>query len=192
MTVNPHIASIGRRTFWDPHTVLVVGAGPIGLLGALIAVQHGGEVHVLDRVASGPKPALVNELGATYHTGTVADIGLRPDIVLECTGVVGLVQQSIACVSPGGIVCLTGVGPADAAAGSAAALATEAVLKNLVVFGSVNANRRHYYRAAKALAAADRGWLAKLITRRVDLNNVPDGLQRATEDIKVIVEMTRS
>ena len=65
------------------------------------------------------------------------------------------------------------------------------VLKNLVVFGSVNANRRHYYRAAKALAAADRGWLAKLITRRVDLNNVPDGLQRATEDIKVIVEMTR-
>ena len=81
-----HIASIGRRTFWDPQTVLVVGAGPIGLLGALIAVQHGGEVHVLDRVASGPKPALVNELGATYHTGTVADIGLRPDIVLECTG----------------------------------------------------------------------------------------------------------
>ena len=37
-----HIASIGRRTFWDPQTVLVVGAGPIGLLGALIAVQHGG------------------------------------------------------------------------------------------------------------------------------------------------------
>ena len=105
---------------------------------------------------------------------------------------VGLVQQSIACVSPGGIVCLTGVGPAGAAAGSAAALATEAVLKNLVVFGSVNANRRHYYRAAKALAAADRGWLAKLITRRVGLEQVQDGLQRATEDIKVIVEMTRS
>jgi len=185
------IVSIGRRTFWDPHTVLVVGAGPIGLLGALIAVQHGGEVHVLDRVDSGPKPALVKELGATYHTGAVAELGLRPDIVLECTGAISLVQQSIACVSPGGIVCLTGVGPADAAAAaSAAALATAAVLKNLVVFGSVNANRRHYYRAAKALAAADRRWLAQLVTRRVDLEHVPAGLQRAPEDIKVIVEMT--
>ena len=187
-----HIASIGRRTFWDPQTVLVVGAGPIGLLGAMIAAQHGLEVHVLDRVDSGPKPALVKELGATYHTGSIADVGLRPDIVLECTGVVGLVQQSIASLSPGGIICLTGVGPAGAAAGSAAALATEAVLKNLVVVGSVNANRRHYYRAAKALGAADRGWLAQLVTRRIGLRQVQAGLQRSAEDIKVIVEMTRS
>jgi NADPH-dependent 2,4-dienoyl-CoA reductase/sulfur reductase-like enzyme len=44
-----HILAIGRRTFWDPHTVLVVGAGPIGWLAALIGVQLGAEVHVLDR-----------------------------------------------------------------------------------------------------------------------------------------------
>ena len=91
-----HIGAIGRRTFWDPHTVLVIGAGPIGLLGALIGVQNGGDVHVLDRVDSGPKPALVKQLGATYHTGAIADIGLRPDIVLECTGVHSLIQQAIA------------------------------------------------------------------------------------------------
>ncbi|HEY0816964.1 MAG TPA: glucose 1-dehydrogenase [Pseudonocardia sp.] len=187
-----HIVSIGGRTFWDPHTVLVVGAGPIGLLGAMLAVQSGAQVHVLDRVESGPKPGLVKELGATYHTGTITDLGLRPDIVLECTGVIGLVQQSIAQVSPGGIVCLTGVGPVTAPMGSAAALATEAVLKNLVVLGSVNANRRHYYRAAKALAAADRGWLTQLITRRVGLEQVQAGLKRAPEDIKVIVEINRS
>jgi threonine dehydrogenase-like Zn-dependent dehydrogenase len=83
------------------------------------------------------------------------------------------------------------VGPAGVAAGSAAALATEAVLKNLVVVGSVNANRRHYYRAAKVLAAADRGWLTQLVTRRVGLEQVQAGLQRCGEDIKVIVEMTR-
>src|SRR3954453_3362959 len=182
------IASIGRRTFWDPHSVLVGGAGPIGLLGALIAVQHGLEVHVLDRVEAGPKPDLVKELGATYHTGAIAGVGLRPDIVLECTGVVGLVQQSVASVSPGGIVCLTGVGPAAAIEASATSLATEAVLKNLVIFGSVNANRRHYSRAAKELAAADRGWLEQLGTRRVGLDEAQAGLQRAPEDIKVIME----
>jgi hypothetical protein len=68
--------------------------------------------------------------------------------------------------SPGGIVCLLGVGSADAGGEPTAVLTTEAVLGNLVVFGSVNANRRHYYRAARALAAADRGWLEQLITRR--------------------------
>ena len=186
-----HIAAIGRRTFWDPQTVLVVGAGPIGLLGALGGVQAGAEVHVLDRVESGPKPDLVKQLGATYHTGAIGDLGFRPDIVLECTGVIGLIQQAVACVSPGGIVCLLGVGPADATGEPVAALATAAVLGNLVVFGSVNANRRHYYRAARALAAADRGWLERLITRRVGLEDVQPGLRRESEDIKVIVDMAR-
>jgi D-arabinose 1-dehydrogenase-like Zn-dependent alcohol dehydrogenase len=72
------ILTIGRWTFWDPRTVLVVGAGPIGLLAALIGVQRGGEIYVLDRVTAGPKPALVEGLGAVYHIGTVADLGLRP------------------------------------------------------------------------------------------------------------------
>ncbi len=186
-----HIAAIGRRTFWDPQTVLVVGAGPIGLLGALVGVQAGAEVHVLDRVDSGPKPALVKQLGATYHTGAIGDLGFRPDIVLECTGVMGLVQQAVACVSPGGIVCLTGVGSPDAGGAPVAALATEAVLGNLVVFGSVNANRRHYYRAARALAAADRSWLEQLVTRRIGLDDVQAGLRRAPEDIKVIMEFAQ-
>ena len=50
------IAAVGQRSFWKPRTVLVTGAGPIGLLAALIGKQHGGEIHVLDRVESGAKP----------------------------------------------------------------------------------------------------------------------------------------
>ena len=38
-----------------------------------------------------------------------------------------------------------------------------AVLENLVVLGSVNADRRHHHRAARTLAAADGGWLEQLI-----------------------------
>ena len=187
-----HIVAIGGRTFWDPDTVLVLGAGPIGLLAALIAVQHGVETHVLDRATSGPKPDLVSQLGATYHTGPLADLGLNPDIVVECTGVVQLVRQALEVASPGGIICLTGVGPPAAPAMvSAAALATDIVLKNIAAFGTVNANRRHYYRAAKVLAAADPAWLEQLITRRVPAEDAEAALQRTPEDIKVVVEFAQ-
>jgi glucose 1-dehydrogenase len=184
-----HIAAIGRRTFWDPSTVLVIGAGPIGLLAALIGVQQGADVHVLDRVTSGPKPALVQQLGATYHTGALADLGLHPDIVVECTGVVSLIRQALETISPGGIICLTGVGaPVTADRVSATALATDVVLKNIAAFGSVNANRRHYYRAAKVLAAADQSWLEQLVTRRVRPDEIQQALQREPADIKVVME----
>ncbi len=182
------ILTIGRRTFWEPRTVLVVGAGPIGLLAALIGVQRGLEVHVLDRVTTGPKPALVAAMGAEYHTGAIADIGLSPNIVVECTGVVTLVQEAAAAASPGGIVCLTGIGPSGPSSGSASALPTEAVLKNLVMFGSVNANRRNYHRAAEVLAKADRAWLEQLITRRLRPDDVDQALTRSVDDIKVVME----
>ena len=71
---------------------------------------------------------------------------------------------------------------------SAAALATDVVLKNIAAFGSVNANRRHYYRAAKVLAAADRSWLEQLVTRRVSPGQAEQALQREPDDIKVVIE----
>ena len=67
-------------------------------------------------------------------------------------------------------------------------LAKNVVLQNNVVIGSVNANRRHFYRAAEALAAADRDWLARLITRRVPPQHIADALQRGPDDIKVVVD----
>jgi threonine dehydrogenase-like Zn-dependent dehydrogenase len=102
-------------------------------------------------------------------------------------------QQAADAVAPGGIVCLTGVGsPSTSTSGPASALATDAVLKNLVMFGSVNANRRHYYRAAKVLANADRSWLEQLLTRRVRPDDVDQALARTADDIKVVMEFKQS
>ena len=184
-----HIAAIGRRTFWDPRQVLVTGAGPIGLLAALIGVQQGAEVHVLDRATSGRKPALVEALGAAYHSGTIADIGVAFDIVVECTGVAPLIRGAAESAAPGAIICLTGVGgPIVPDASAPTTLMTDAVLKNLVLFGSVNANRRHYYRAAQVLARADRAWLEQLITRRVGPHDFAQALERTPDDIKVVIQ----
>ena len=81
------VQAVGQRAFWEPSNVLVTGAGPIGLLAALVCRQHGLDVHVLDRVVSGSKPELVRALGATYHTGRATDVGFNPDVIVECTGV---------------------------------------------------------------------------------------------------------
>src|SRR5690349_4614493 len=62
-----HVHRIGSRAAgWTARTVLVTGAGPVGLLAALVARQHGCDVHVFDRVRDGAKPHLVRDLGATY------------------------------------------------------------------------------------------------------------------------------
>jgi threonine dehydrogenase-like Zn-dependent dehydrogenase len=149
------------------------------------------EVHVLDRAESGPKPEIVRALGATYHTGTVKSVGFEPDVIVECTGVGQVIQDSIQGVGAGGIVCLTGVGTGGVAAGTAAAdIAAAAVLKNNVVVGSVNANRRHWYKAGQALARADRSWLARLLSRRERPENFMTALLRIPEDIKVVIQFS--
>jgi threonine dehydrogenase-like Zn-dependent dehydrogenase len=183
------IVVVGQRAFWEPRTVLVTGAGPIGLLAALVGKQRGLDVHVLDRADSGPKPELVRSLGASYHTGTVAGIGFEPDVIVECTGVGQVISDSIRSVGAGGIVCLTGVGTGGSTTGPATAdVAAGAVLRNNVVVGSVNANKRHWYKAGEVLARGDRAWLAQLVTRRERPNDFARALQRTPDDIKVVIQ----
>jgi threonine dehydrogenase-like Zn-dependent dehydrogenase len=184
---------IGARAFWEPRTVLVTGAGPIGLLAALLGKQHGLEVHVLDRLESGTKPDLVRALGATYHSGTVLSLEFEPDIIIECTGVGQVINDSIEKVGSGGIICLTGVGAGGASSNKITAdVATDAVLKNKVVVGSVNANKRHWFKGGKALAAADRQWLSKLISRKERPENFAQALQRKPDDIKVVIQFAEA
>jgi glucose 1-dehydrogenase len=186
-----HILAVGQRAFWEPKTVLVTGAGPIGLLGALIGKRLGLEVHVLDRTETGAKPELVRALGATYHCCTIADVGFEPDIIMECTGVGKVIADSFPVIAASGVICLTGVGHGGAVPEIATAnVASSAVLKNNVVFGSVNANKRHWYKAAENLARADRKWLGRLITRREKPENFKQALERKPDDIKVVIRFS--
>jgi threonine dehydrogenase-like Zn-dependent dehydrogenase len=186
------IERIGARSHWQPRSVLVTGAGPIGLLAALLARQRGFETHVLDLVDDGPKPELVAALGATYHVGRMEDIGCQPDVVVECTGIGSLVLSAMEVTGPNGIVCLTGLSSgARAVEVDASGLNRRLVLENDVVFGTVNANRRHYAAAVAALAAADRAWLGGLITRRVPLVDWPEALSKRLDDVKVVLALAQ-
>jgi threonine dehydrogenase-like Zn-dependent dehydrogenase len=187
------VVAVGQRAFWEPRTVLVTGAGPIGLLAALLGKQRGLEVHVLDRVDSGAKPQLVRALGATYHSCSIKELGFEPDIVIECTGVGQVIADSIHGIGAGGVVCLTGVGSGGrTSALPIADAAAQGVLKNNVIVGSVNANKRHWYKASEALARADRSWLAQLITRRERPADFTKALARTPEDIKVVVQFAEA
>lgn len=186
-----HVERIGRRAVWEPRTVLVTGAGPIGLLAALMGRQRGLEVHVLDRHETGPKPQLVRDLGAHYHTGAVKALAADADVVIECTGVGELVFDIVQNTPPGAVTCLTGISsggrtiPADFGT-----LNKAMVLENDVVFGSVNANRRHYELAADALARADPRWLGRVVNRRVPLDEWKDALDRRPDDVKPVIQLS--
>lgn len=180
----------GHRVVWEPRRAVVTGAGPIGLLAAMIGVQQGLDVHVIDQVTSGLKPDLVTALGATYHTGKIEDACESPDVIIECTGVGMLIFDAMDHLAPGGVLCLTGVSPSGRTLSiDAGMLNRDMVLENECVVGSVNANRRHYEAAADALAAADKGWLGKLLTRKVPCEEFSSALQRQPDDVKVVIEM---
>jgi threonine dehydrogenase-like Zn-dependent dehydrogenase len=186
------VHAVGQRSFWEPATVLVTGAGPIGLLAALIGKQSGLDVHVLDRVMTGPKPDLVRALGATYHSTSVSEIDFEPDVIIECTGVGSVIAQSIGKLGAGGILCLTGVGRGGAPAGPAIAdVAAVAVLRNNAIVGSVNANKRHWYKAGRVLAKADHQWLRALITRTERPEDFSRALTRRPDDIKVVIQFSK-
>ncbi|MFY1635853.1 glucose 1-dehydrogenase [Solwaraspora sp. WMMB335] len=183
-----HVDRIGARAVWAPRRVLVTGAGPIGLLAALLGVQRGLEVHVLARGKTGPKPELARRLGATYHAVPVTELDFDPDIVIECTGAPVVVRDIFGKLAPNGIACLTGI--------NASVHCTELdinelnrclVLNNNVVFGTVNANRRHWRQAADALGRADAGCLMDMITHRFGLDDYTQAYE-SQSGIKTVIE----
>jgi hypothetical protein len=90
------------------------------------------------------------------------------------------------------IVCLTGISSGHRSIPFVPAELTKTmVLENDVVFGSVNANRRHYEQAAQALALADRKWLERVIARRVPLSHWQEAIEHRPTDVKTIIDFTR-
>jgi glucose 1-dehydrogenase len=188
-----HTERIGRRARgWQPKTLLVTGAGPVGLLAALLGAQRGLDIHVLDNRESEEKRLIVRELGGTFHLSEPSELnGFEPDIVMECTGAPSVVRDVLGRTASSGIVCLVGVSsPGQAFDLDIGLLNRTMVLDNETVFGSVNANRKHYQDAVDALQKADKTWLARLITRRVPVEQWTLALEQEPDDIKVIVDFS--
>jgi glucose 1-dehydrogenase len=129
-------------------------------------------------------------LGARYFAGDLEAAGRGADVVVECTGVGQLVFDATGVTGPNGIVCLTGLSSGKRLLTvDANAVNRELVLENVVVFGTVNANRRHYEAAMRALGQADRRWLDRLLTRQVRLRDWRAAYERRPQDIKTVLRL---
>ena len=168
-----------------PARALVLGAGPVGLLAALLGVERGYEVHVMDQVDHGRKPDQVRGLGAVYHTGPATLRG-RFDVVLECTG--ALVSEAVRQTAPAGITCLIGegedrsvpvLGPEE--------LTADLIVGNKTVIGTSSSNRRHFEAGHQALRQTDPKWLAGMLGPCVALEDWRAAFEAGPDQVKAVV-----
>ncbi|WP_447004760.1 alcohol dehydrogenase catalytic domain-containing protein [Saccharothrix isguenensis] len=178
-------SAVAARSHLPVRSVLITGAGPIGLLAALLGVQRGLEVHVVDRVTEGRKPDLVTTLGATYYPD-LARVTADVDVAIECTGVAQLIWE---CARRASVTVLAGISGEHEPVPLDPRVFDGMVLGNKTVVGSVNAGLPDYAAAAEALSDASRPWLNGLITRRVPLDRFTDALEKEKDDVKVVVDL---
>jgi threonine dehydrogenase-like Zn-dependent dehydrogenase len=166
----------------------VTGAGAVGLLAAMMGRQRGYEVDVLDRNTAGPKSAMVAALGGRYHACNISELpDFEFDTVMECTGAQAVIAELMLHAGHNTVVCLAGLGAASPTSFDIGASNRTMVMNNATVFGTVNASRDHYIQAVEALQRADRDWLTRMISRRVDIERFADAFTRRSDDIKVVL-----
>ncbi|TQM11665.1 alcohol dehydrogenase catalytic domain-containing protein [Pseudonocardia kunmingensis] len=172
---------------------LVLGAGPIGLLAALLGAQRGYEVHVVDQVGGGPKVRQVKALGAVYHEGA-HDLGTALggtgrggfDAVVECTG--ELVAAAIAATGPGGVLCLVAGGHRGTdPTMELSVLSGRLTGGNRTITGVSSSGRGHFEAAHAALLHADPEWLHGLLTTTVPLERYAEAFHAEPDTIKSVI-----
>ena len=142
----------------EPRQVLVLGAGPIGILAAWCALRNGFEVTVLSREDEDSARAKLLERHGVRYTRTLD--GVSADIVLEACGSAELAIAAISAMRRLGVLIILGARPAEVRLPS-----RDMILGNHIIAGSVNASREHFKMAVARLQSYDRRWLASLLVR---------------------------
>ncbi len=182
------------------HRAVVLGAGPVGLLGAMALVRAGFETTVYSRASgAADKSGLVASFGATYvaaETDTVESLAARVgniDLVYEATGAASVSFDMMEALGVNGVFVFTGVpGRKAPIAIDASGIMRNLVLSNQVVFGTVNAGRADYEAAIRDLGSFMQLWpvaVRRLITARQPIDRAVDVLLGAPSGIKDVITL---
>jgi threonine dehydrogenase-like Zn-dependent dehydrogenase len=188
-----------ERMHWNPEKVLVLGAGSIGLLAALICRLRGFTVFLLARKElEGIRSEIISETGMAYLRDdiSIVEMGARyggMDIIFEATGFSPLAFHFLPGLHANGCMCLLGI-PVGShkMTMNASQLSLKMVLGNQVLFGSVNANRKYFETGLKDMQKIeDRypGLLKKMITRRIKMAGFKKAFEPFPDHIKTVIEM---
>lgn len=180
------------------HRAVVLGAGPVALLGAMALRAAGFETFVYARsIAAYGRAAVLQEIGATGLPaeeiaigGLAARVG-NVDLIYEATGASRLAFDAMGVLGRNGIYVFTGVPGRKAPIELDADLVMRnLVLKNQVVLGTVNAGRDAYEAAIRDLGLFLRHWpqaVRGLITARVPLEGFRVPLADGAGGIKNVI-----
>jgi len=172
---SPWSALHGHAAVRSGETVVVVGAGGLGLNAVQIARAAGAEVAILDPVPERRRVALGAGAGlavAPEEAGEVrswSDGGA--DVAFEASGRRAGFDAGIACLRRGGRMVVCGYEPGVEYGVESSRL----VLEEIAIMGSVSAS---YERARAALESVERGDLVPTILDRLPLEEVNTALER--------------
>jgi threonine dehydrogenase-like Zn-dependent dehydrogenase len=168
-----------ERLPWDAQQgrAVVLGSGPVGLLGAMVLLRAGYTTTVYSRSPKpNPKAEAAEALGAPYLSSKevpVEELRKRAgpvDVVYEAAGASKAAFEVLRVLGPNGVFIFTGVpGRKEPLQLEGAALLKQLVLNNQVVLGTVNAADTDFDAALEDLGRFQQRWpgqLEKLITAR--------------------------
>lgn len=193
---------IQKRINWKPNTALVLGAGPVGLLATMLLRNMGFDTYTYARNPRGSLNSLIIEgCGANYISASETSVSEIPsitgriDIIIEAAGDAMLSFKAICILGTNGVLALTGVtGGGRSIEIPADCINFKIVMENKVIFGSVNANKRHFDLAVRHLKEFQKKWpglLNRMITKRVLMEDFSSAIRKEQGDIKVVMEVSR-
>jgi threonine dehydrogenase-like Zn-dependent dehydrogenase len=182
-------------------TAVVLGAGPIGILGAMALIVNGFRTYVYSRSAEpNPKAAVVNSIGAKYISSETVPVEKfsemvgNIDLVYEGLGSARIAFDVLKVLGLNGVFVFTGIpGHKAAIPIDADLLMRQMVLKNQILVGTVNADRAAFESAIRNLAIFQKRWpqaIASVITGRYKLDDYEDLLLGKARGIKNVISMS--
>jgi len=168
-----HAQTIGGRKPWELRRALVTGAGPVGLLAAMLLRLQGVEVWMASLEERSEVAAALGARYARIGDGDLSELGSF-DLVVEAAGDAQLMADALGLLRRGGVACLLGIDGRDRKVEiDGPVLGMDTVLENRVLFGSVNAHREDWLAGVAALDRARTafpGALEQLVALRVPLD----------------------
>jgi len=195
------IRAVQTRLPWNAkHHALVLGAGPVGLLGAMALLNADFDVTVYSKNAE-PNPAanIAKAIGARYISSDqtsvdqmAAQVG-NIDVVYEAVGASQFAFEVLRVLGTNGLFVFTGV-PGHHAPVSidTDTIMRNAVLKNQAMIGTVNAGKIAFEEAIKDLTAFQTKWpdaLKGLITGHFPIERFSEPIE-GHSGIKNVIDVS--